>query len=97
VGELHVAAGTTCSRAGTTGGTSPNRARQSLTALGKGRERGKYSFGVVMTARARDLLVCLALGAKQFKPEVALRTTILIDGHFYSLPFSKALKKASGT
>jgi hypothetical protein len=51
----------------------------------------------MMTARARGLPIRLALGAKQFKLEVALRTTILIDGHFYSVPFSKALKKASGT
>jgi hypothetical protein len=50
-----------------------------------------------MAARARDLVVGLALGAKQFELEAALRTTILIYGHFYSLPFSKALKNASGT
>jgi hypothetical protein len=51
----------------------------------------------MMTARARGLFVGSALGAKQFKLKVALRTTILIYGHFYSLPFSKALKNASGT
>jgi hypothetical protein len=50
-----------------------------------------------MTARARDAFVCVALVAKQFKLKVALRTTILIYGHFYSPPFSKALKNASGT
>jgi hypothetical protein len=51
----------------------------------------------MMTARARDLFVGLALMPKQFKLPVALRTAILIKGHFYSLPFSKALKNASGT
>jgi len=51
----------------------------------------------MMTARARDLFVGLALMPKQFKLQAALRTTILIYGHFYSLPFSKALKNASGT
>jgi hypothetical protein len=51
----------------------------------------------MMTARARDFLIDLALAAKQFKLQAALRTTILIDGHSYSLPFSKALKNASGT
>jgi hypothetical protein len=51
----------------------------------------------MMAARAGDLFIGLALGAKQFKLEAALGTTILIYGHFYSLPFSKALKNASGT
>jgi hypothetical protein len=51
----------------------------------------------MMAARARDLFAGFALAAKQFKLEAALRTTILINGHFYSLPFSKALKNASGT
>jgi hypothetical protein len=50
-----------------------------------------------MTAWARDLFVGLALLAKHFKLEAALRTTILVDGHLHSLPFSKALKNASGT
>ncbi len=51
----------------------------------------------MMAPRARDLLLGFALGAKQFKSKTALRATILIDGHSYSLPFSKALKNASGT
>jgi hypothetical protein len=51
-----------------------------------------------MTAtRAGGLLTGLALGAKQFELEAALGATILIYGHFYSLPSSKALKNASGT
>jgi hypothetical protein len=50
-----------------------------------------------MATRARDLLIGLALGAQQFKPEAALRTAVFIDRHFYSLPFSKALRNASGT
>jgi hypothetical protein len=51
----------------------------------------------MMAARARDLLIGLALGAKQFKLEVAGRATVFIDGHFYSLPFSKAFKNTLGT
>jgi hypothetical protein len=51
----------------------------------------------MMATRAGCLVVGLALGAKQFELEAALRTTILVYGHFYSLPFSKALKNASGT
>jgi hypothetical protein len=51
----------------------------------------------MMAAGAGPLLVGLALGAKQFELEAALGTTILIYGHFYSLPFSKALRNASGT
>jgi hypothetical protein len=50
----------------------------------------------MMAARAGDLFVGLALGAKQLKLEAALGTTILIYGHLYSPPFSKALKNASG-
>jgi hypothetical protein len=51
----------------------------------------------MMAARTGHLSVSLALGAKQFELEAALRAAILIDGHFYSRPFSKALRNASGT
>jgi hypothetical protein len=49
------------------------------------------------TARARGVFVRFALLAKQIKLKAALRTTILINGHPYSPPFSKALKNAAGT
>ena len=50
-----------------------------------------------MTARARGAFVCSALVAKQFKLEIEVRATILIDEDFYSFSCSKAFKNTLGT
>jgi len=67
VRELHLAAGTTRSRAWATRGGPSNRGRRPFIAFRKRGERWEYPLSAMMTARTSGAFVCSALGAKQFK------------------------------